>query len=65
MKYNIPVCVWIEESYPQSAPICYVRPTQEMVVISGQYISTNGEVTLSYLKDWKAVSYELLLSSIQ
>uniref|UniRef100_A0A665URI5 UEV domain-containing protein n=1 Tax=Echeneis naucrates TaxID=173247 RepID=A0A665URI5_ECHNA len=26
--YNIPICLWIEESYPETAPICYVRPTR-------------------------------------
>uniref|UniRef100_A0A3B4ZL51 UEV domain-containing protein n=1 Tax=Stegastes partitus TaxID=144197 RepID=A0A3B4ZL51_9TELE len=26
--YNIPVCLWIEENYPQTAPICYVKPTR-------------------------------------
>ncbi|XP_035520925.1 tumor susceptibility gene 101 protein [Morone saxatilis] len=51
--YNIPVCLWIEESYPQTAPICYVRPTREMVVIKGKYISNNGEVLLPYLEEWK------------
>uniref|UniRef100_A0A3Q3XJM0 UEV domain-containing protein n=1 Tax=Mola mola TaxID=94237 RepID=A0A3Q3XJM0_MOLML len=25
--FNIPVCLWLEESYPQSAPICYVKST--------------------------------------
>ncbi|KAK9516906.1 hypothetical protein VZT92_024814 [Zoarces viviparus] len=51
--YNIPVCLWIEESYPQTAPICYVRPTCEMTVLSGKYISSNGEVMLPYLEEWK------------
>uniref|UniRef100_A0A8P4K2D0 Zgc:123278 n=1 Tax=Dicentrarchus labrax TaxID=13489 RepID=A0A8P4K2D0_DICLA len=51
--YNIPVCLWIEESYPQTAPICYVRPTREMMVLKGKYISSNGEVLLPYLEEWK------------
>lgn len=53
--YNIPVCLWIEESYPLTAPICYVRPTREMVVLRGKYISSNGEVLLPYLEEWKTV----------
>uniref|UniRef100_A0A3Q0QUK1 Zgc:123278 n=1 Tax=Amphilophus citrinellus TaxID=61819 RepID=A0A3Q0QUK1_AMPCI len=40
--YNIPICLWIEESYPQTAPICYLKPTQEMMIITGQYISSSG-----------------------
>ncbi|XP_044049832.1 tumor susceptibility gene 101 protein isoform X2 [Siniperca chuatsi] len=51
--FNIPVCLWIEETYPQTAPICYVRPTQEMVVLRGKYICSDGEVVLPYLEEWK------------
>ncbi|XP_016888823.1 tumor susceptibility gene 101 protein isoform X1 [Cynoglossus semilaevis] len=50
--YNIPVCTWIEESYPQTAPICYVRPTREMLIVKGKYVSSNGEVELPYLEEW-------------
>ncbi|XP_031139205.1 tumor susceptibility gene 101 protein isoform X1 [Sander lucioperca] len=58
--YNIPVCLWIEESYPQTAPICYVRPTREMMVLSGKFISSNGEVTLPYLEEWKNSECDLM-----
>ncbi|XP_034734981.1 tumor susceptibility gene 101 protein [Etheostoma cragini] len=57
--FNIPICVWIEESYPQTAPICYVRPTREMTVLSGKYVSGNGDVTLPYLQEWKNNEYDL------
>uniref|UniRef100_A0A3P8SN78 Zgc:123278 n=1 Tax=Amphiprion percula TaxID=161767 RepID=A0A3P8SN78_AMPPE len=50
--YNIPICLWIEETYPQTAPICYVKPTSEMMVIRGNYISSNGEILLPYLQHW-------------
>lgn len=56
--YNIPICLWIEESYPQSAPICYVRPTQEMMLVRRKYISNSGEVMLPYLEEWKNVRIE-------
>ncbi|XP_041652563.1 tumor susceptibility gene 101 protein [Cheilinus undulatus] len=52
-SYNIPVCLWLEESYPQTPPICYVRPTREMMVVRGKFVSTNGEVILPYLDEWK------------
>ncbi|XP_036007398.1 tumor susceptibility gene 101 protein [Fundulus heteroclitus] len=51
--YNIPVCVWIEPSYPKAAPMCYVRPTREMMIVKGKYISSDGKVEMPYLKDWK------------
>ncbi|XP_061891159.1 tumor susceptibility gene 101 protein-like [Entelurus aequoreus] len=60
VRYNIPVCVWLEESYPQSAPICYVRPTSEMMILQGHYVSSNGEVLLPYLQDWKQGQCDLI-----
>ncbi|XP_056243506.1 tumor susceptibility gene 101 protein [Seriola aureovittata] len=51
--YNIPICLWIEESYPQTAPICYIRPTREMMIVRGKFISSNGEVEMPYLEEWK------------
>lgn len=63
--YNIPVCVWLEETYPQSAPICYVRPTREMMVLRGKYISSNGEVMLPYLEEWKHVRIETLSCNLR
>lgn len=58
--YNIPICLWIEETYPQTAPICYIRPTQQMMILSGKYISSNGEVMLPYLREWKNVRIEAI-----
>ena len=53
--YNIPVCLWLEDSYPQTPPLCYVRPTKEMMIVRGHYTSSNGEVELPYLEEWKSV----------
>lgn len=58
--YNIPVCLWIEESYPQTAPMCYVRPTRKMMVVRGKYVSSNGEVMLPYLEEWKKGECDLV-----
>ncbi|XP_075993603.1 tumor susceptibility gene 101 protein [Genypterus blacodes] len=52
-SYNIPVCLWLEESYPQTAPICYVRPTRDMMVVRGKHVTYNGEVLLPYVQEWK------------
>ncbi|XP_035763098.1 tumor susceptibility gene 101 protein [Neolamprologus brichardi] len=60
MTYNIPICLWIEETYPQTAPICYIRPTQQMMILSGKYISSNGEVMLPYLREWKNGECDLM-----
>lgn len=53
--YNIPVCVWLEERYPQTGPLCYVKPTREMMIVQSQHVTSNGEVLLPYLDHWKAV----------
>ncbi|XP_019957760.2 tumor susceptibility gene 101 protein [Paralichthys olivaceus] len=58
--YNIPMCLWIEESYPQTAPICYIRPTREMMILKGNYTSSNGEVELPYLEEWKSGECDLV-----
>ncbi|AWP08714.1 putative tumor susceptibility 101 protein-like isoform 2 [Scophthalmus maximus] len=58
--YNIPICLWLEENYPQSAPICYVRPTREMVILRGDYTSSNGQVQLPYLEEWKSGECDLV-----
>ncbi|XP_061140318.1 tumor susceptibility gene 101 protein isoform X1 [Syngnathus typhle] len=59
-SYNIPICVWLEESYPKSAPICYVRPTREMMILRGNYVSSNGDVLLPYLQEWKQGKCDLV-----
>ena len=28
--YNIPVAIWILDTHPSHAPLCYVRPTSDM-----------------------------------
>ncbi|XP_036068417.1 tumor susceptibility gene 101 protein isoform X2 [Oryzias melastigma] len=58
--YNIPVCVWIKERYPQAAPICYVKPTPEMMMVRRGFLSGDGQVILPYLKEWKKGDCDLI-----
>ncbi|KAG7521538.1 tumor susceptibility protein 101 protein-like [Solea senegalensis] len=51
--YHMPICLWLEESYPQTAPICYVRPTRQMMIVRGKHVSSSGRVHLPYLDEWK------------
>ncbi|XP_061677894.1 tumor susceptibility gene 101 protein isoform X2 [Syngnathoides biaculeatus] len=60
MSYNIPISVWLEESYPQSAPICYVRPSRDMMILRGNYVSSNGDVLLPYLQEWEQGKCDLV-----
>lgn len=58
-RYNIPVSLWLKESYPHTAPICYLKPTREMVVVTSRHVSSNGEILLPYLDEWKHVRLQL------
>lgn len=58
-RYNIPVSLWLKESYPHTAPICYLKPTREMVVVTSKHVNSNGEILLPYLDEWKHVRPQL------
>ncbi|KAJ8390928.1 hypothetical protein AAFF_G00098480 [Aldrovandia affinis] len=51
-QFNIPVCVWLLDSYPQNPPICFVKPTKDMMIVAGQYTDASGKIDLPYLQDW-------------
>jgi ESCRT-I complex subunit TSG101 len=50
--YNIPVDVWIPNTYPLEPPIVYVTPAADMVVRSGQHVTLEGRVYHHYLAHW-------------
>ncbi|KAI1903999.1 hypothetical protein AGOR_G00001170 [Albula goreensis] len=51
-EFNIPVCLWILDSYPTSPPICFVKPTKDTMIVTGQYTDANGAIHLPYLHEW-------------
>ncbi|XP_076143002.1 tumor susceptibility gene 101 protein-like [Alosa pseudoharengus] len=51
--YNIPICVWLLDTYPYNPPICFVRPTSTMMIKTGKHVDANGKVYLPYLHEWK------------
>ncbi|XP_062405042.1 tumor susceptibility gene 101 protein-like isoform X2 [Sardina pilchardus] len=51
--YNIPICVWLLDTYPYNPPICFVRPTSAMMIKTGKHVDANGKVYLPYLHEWK------------
>lgn len=57
--YNIPICIWLMDTHPQNAPICYVQPTPDMMIKVSMYVDFNGKIYLPYLHDWQPVSQEL------
>uniref|UniRef100_A0A3B3R356 Tumor susceptibility 101a n=1 Tax=Paramormyrops kingsleyae TaxID=1676925 RepID=A0A3B3R356_9TELE len=51
--YNIPVCLWLLDTYPFNPPICFVKPTSTMMIRTGKHIDANGKIYLPYLHEWK------------
>ena len=58
--YNIPVAIWLTDSHPYNAPICYVKPTKDMTIKVSKHVDTSGRIYLPYLSDWKANTSDLL-----
>ncbi|KTG44396.1 hypothetical protein cypCar_00049058 [Cyprinus carpio] len=57
--YNIPVSLWLKESYPRTAPICYVKPTPEMLIVPSRHVNSNGEILMPYLDEWRHTQCDL------
>jgi len=58
--YHIPVCIWIVDTHPNNAPMCYVKPTADMCIRVSRFCDHNGKIYLPYLHDWQPVSSDLL-----
>lgn len=59
--YYIPICIWLMDTHPQNAPLCYVKPTADMSINVNMFVDHNGKIYLPFLHDWQPVSF----SSIQ
>ncbi|XP_066524907.1 tumor susceptibility gene 101 protein [Hoplias malabaricus] len=57
--YNVPLCLWLEETYPRTAPICYVKPTREMMIVPSRHVNINGLILLPYLNEWRHTQCDL------
>lgn len=61
VSYNIPVVIWLLESYPRHPPCVYVNPTRDMIIKRPHSnVSPSGLVSISYLHDWVYPSSNLL-----
>lgn len=58
--YHIPICIWLMDTHPQNAPMCFVKPTPTMQIKVSMYVDHNGKVYLPYLHDWQPHSSDLL-----
>ncbi|XP_051982650.1 tumor susceptibility gene 101 protein-like [Xyrauchen texanus] len=59
--YNIPICLWLLDTYPYNPPICFVKPTSAMMIKTGKHVDANGKVYLPYLHEWKPPQSALLV----
>lgn len=53
ITYNIPVIIWLMESYPRHPPLVFVNPTRDMVIKrSHPFVNPSGVVSIPYLQNW-------------
>ncbi|CAA2997657.1 ELC-like [Olea europaea subsp. europaea] len=53
VTYNIPVAIWLLESYPRHAPLVFVNPTRDMIIKRPHpFLSPNGVVSIPYIQNW-------------
>ncbi|XP_040993475.1 protein ELC-like [Juglans microcarpa x Juglans regia] len=61
LTYNIPVIIWLMDSYPRHPPCVYVNPTRDMVIKRPHpYVNPSGLVSVPYLHNWVYPSSNLV-----
>ncbi|TXG49187.1 hypothetical protein EZV62_025062 [Acer yangbiense] len=61
VTYNIPVIIWLMETYPRHPPLVYVNPTRDMIIKRPHpYVTPSGLVSVPYLQDWVFPSSNLV-----
>ncbi|XP_022085632.1 tumor susceptibility gene 101 protein-like [Acanthaster planci] len=59
ISYNIPICIWVMDTHPYNPPLCFVKPTKDMLIKPSKYVDANGKIYLPYLYDWDCPSSDL------
>ncbi|GMY22838.1 protein ELC-like [Fagus crenata] len=53
VTYNIPVIIWLMDSYPRHPPCVYVNPTRDMIIKRPHpHVNPSGLVSIPYLHNW-------------
>lgn len=61
VTYNIPVIIWLMESYPRHPPLVFVNPTRDMVIKRAHpFVNPSGVVSIPYLQNWVYPSSNLV-----
>lgn len=50
--YNFPIQLWLMDSFPFTPPICFLRPTSNMVIREGKHVDAKGRIHLPGLHNW-------------
>lgn len=51
-SYNLPIQLWLLDSYPFTPPICFLRPTSNMMIREGKHVDAKGRIYLPGLHNW-------------
>ncbi|KAK2834341.1 hypothetical protein Q7C36_015042 [Tachysurus vachellii] len=51
-SYNLPIQLWLLDSFPFTPPICLLRPTANMVIREGKHVDAKGRIYLPALHNW-------------
>ncbi|KAI3719346.1 hypothetical protein L6452_20243 [Arctium lappa] len=61
VTYNIPVVIWLMETYPRHSPFVFVNPTRDMVIKRQHpFVNPSGLVSIPYLQNWLYPSSNLV-----
>ncbi|KAI3681343.1 hypothetical protein L6452_36135 [Arctium lappa] len=61
VSYNIPVVIWLMETYPRHPPLVYVNPTPDMIIKRQHaFVNPSGLVSIPYLQNWVYPSSNLV-----
>lgn len=53
VKYNIPITMWLLETYPRQPPLVFVTPTRDMIIKPRHpYVDGSGMVNSLYIQHW-------------
>ncbi|KAG0577799.1 hypothetical protein M758_5G175900 [Ceratodon purpureus] len=53
VKYNIPIVIWLLETYPRQPPLVYVMPTRDMIIKPRHpNVDASGMVNSPYIQNW-------------
>lgn len=53
VKYNIPITVWLLETYPRQPPLVFVTPTRDMIIKPRHpCVDASGMVSSQYIHHW-------------